>query len=249
MATLIPTCGTAVANDSHTMNLSDDRILVVDDEPAITELVTTALRFVGFEVRSAATGREALTAAADFMPHLLILDIMLPDFDGLEICRRLRAGGDFVPVIFLTARDDDEDKLRGFASGGDDYLTKPFSLEELIARVRAILRRSSRNGTRANRHTYADLELDEEGRRVWRTGELVHLSPTEFRLLRYLLLNAERVLSKDEILAQVWQYDFMGDASVVETYISYLRRKIDDREPKLIQTVRGFGYALRTETG
>lgn len=246
-ATLIPARGTAVANDNHTMKPSDERILVVDDEPAIIELVTTALRFVGFEVQSAATGREALTVAADFMPHLVILDIMLPDFDGLEICRRLRASGDFVPVIFLTARDDHEDKLRGFASG-DDYLTKPFSLEELIARVRAILRRSSRNGTQADRYVYADLELDDEGRRVWRGGELVHLSPTEFRLLRYLLVNAERVLSKDQILAHVWRYDFMGDASVVETYISYLRRKIDNPEPKLIQTVRGFGYALRTET-
>jgi two-component system, OmpR family, response regulator len=227
-----------------------ERVLVVDDEAAITELVTTALRFVGFEVQSAASGREALAAAASFLPHLIILDVMLPDMDGIEVCRRLRAGGDQVPVIFLTARDEHEDRMRGFTHGGDDYLTKPFSLEELVARIRAVLRRSGASGGEAtSRTTYADLELDDDSHRVWRGGELVHLSPTEFRLLRYLLLNAERVLSKDQIIDHVWQYDFYGDANVVETYISYLRRKIDDREPKLIQTIRGFGYSLRTERG
>lgn len=223
------------------------RVLVVDDEPAITELVATALRFVGFEARTAASAREALEAVAAYKPDLIVLDVMLPDLDGIEVCRRLRSDGDLVPVIFLTARDEQEDKIRGFKHGGDDYLTKPFSLEELVARVRAILRRSGRAGHSPNRHSYADLELDDDGRRVWRGGELVHLSPTEFRLLRYLLVNAGRVLSKDQILDHVWQYDFVGDPSVVETYISYLRKKIDDREPKLIQTVRGFGYALRTE--
>lgn len=223
-----------------------ERILVVDDEPSITELVSTALRFIGFDVRTAASGHEALSAVATFAPQLIVLDVMLPDYDGFEVIRRLRAGGDQVPVVFLTARDDHGDKMRGFTHGGDDYLTKPFSLEELVARIRAILRRAGvRAEAPATRHTYADLELDEDSHRVWRAGELVHLSPTEFRLLRYLLLNAERVLSRDQIIDQVWQYDYYGDASVVETYISYLRKKIDDREPKLIQTIRGFGYALR----
>jgi two-component system OmpR family response regulator len=227
----------------------EGRILVVDDEPAITELVTTALRFVGFEVQSASTGREALAAASAFDPHLIVLDVMLPDLDGVEVCARLRSSGNRVPVIFLTARDEHEDKMRGFTHGGDDYMTKPFSLEELVARIRAVLRRTgseARGASTHQRHVYADLELDEDSHRVWRGGELVHLSPTEYRLLRYLLLNAGRVLSKDQIIDHVWQYDFVGDANVVETYISYLRKKIDDREPKLIQTVRGFGYSLRT---
>jgi two-component system OmpR family response regulator len=245
---------TAHANTADTPpKRSEARILVVDDEPPITELLLTALRFVGFEVETAASGREALTAAGTFLPHLIILDVMLPDLDGIEVCRRLRANGDFVPVIFLTARDEHDDKMRGFTHGGDDYLTKPFSLEELVARVRAILRRSGNGhddapGNGRGRYKYADLEMDDDSRRVWRAGELVHLSPTEFRLLRYLLLNAERVLSKEQILDHVWQYDYIGEANVVETYISYLRKKLDDREPKLIQTVRGFGYALRTET-
>jgi two-component system, OmpR family, response regulator len=231
---------------------NEARILVVDDEPAITELVTTALRFVGFDVQSAATGREALAAAAAFSPQLIVLDVMLPDLDGVEVCGRLRTGGNRVPVIFLTARDEHEDKIRGFTHGGDDYMTKPFSLEELIARIRAVLRRTgfdTQDDANANRHTYADLELDEDSHRVWRAGELIHLSPTEYRLLRYLLLNAGRVLSKDQIIDHVWQYDFVGDANVVETYISYLRKKIDGHELKLIQTVRGFGYSLRIEKG
>jgi two-component system, OmpR family, response regulator len=231
---------------------NEARILVVDDEPAITELVTTALRFVGFDVQSAATGREALAAAAAFSPQLIVLDVMLPDLDGVEVCGRLRTGGNRVPVIFLTARDEHEDKIRGFTHGGDDYMTKPFSLEELIARIRAVLRRTgfdAQDDANANRHTYADLELDEDSHRVWRAGELIHLSPTEYRLLRYLLLNAGRVLSKDQIIDHVWQYDFVGDANVVETYISYLRKKIDGHELKLIQTVRGFGYSLRIEKG
>jgi two-component system OmpR family response regulator len=236
----------------HANGLSDERerVLVVDDEDSITELVSTALRFVGFDVQTAANGRQALTDAAYFMPHLIVLDVMMPGLDGFEVCRRLRANGDHVPVIFLTARDEHDDKLRGFTHGGDDYVTKPFSLEELVARIRAVLRRAHSNAeTSVNRHRYADLELDEDAHRVWRGGELVHLSPTEFRLLRYLLVNAERVVSKYQILDHVWQYDFDGDANVVETYISYLRKKIDDRDPKLIQTVRGIGYSLRTEEG
>ena len=225
-----------------------DRILVVDDEPAITELIATALRFVGYDVRVAATGRAALLEASSFEPRLIVLDVMLPDLDGFEVARRLRDGGDRTPLIFLTARDEHESKMRGFTVGGDDYLTKPFSLEELVARIRAIIRRADPPAAAPARyHRYADLELDEDGHRVWRGGQLVRLSPTEFRLLRYLLINAGRVLSKDQILANVWQYDFYGDANVVETYISYLRRKIDDREPKLIQTIRGFGYSLRLE--
>jgi two-component system OmpR family response regulator len=162
----------------------------------------------------------------------------------------LRAAGNQVPVIFLTARDEHEDRMRGFTLGGDDYVTKPFSLEELVARMRAVLRRSGgQTESSPSRYQYADLEMDDDSHRVWRGGTLVHLSPTEFRLLRYLLLNAERVLSKDQIIDHVWQYDYYGDANIVETYISYLRRKIDKHEPKLIQTVRGFGYSLRTEQG
>ncbi|MDQ3548923.1 MAG: response regulator transcription factor [Chloroflexota bacterium] len=230
--------------------LDNERILVVDDEASISELLTTALRFVGFKVEAVGSGREALAAATTFQPDLIILDVMLPDLDGFEVCRRLRVTDDRVPVVFLTARDEHDDRMRGFTHGGDDYVTKPFSLEELVARVRAVLRRTrTRDAPPATRHVYADLVMDEEGYRVWRAGELVHLSPTEFRLLRYLLLNTGRVLSKSQIIDHVWQYDYVGDASVVETYISYLRRKIDDREPKLIQTVRGFGYALRTDAG
>jgi two-component system OmpR family response regulator len=223
---------------------------VVDDEAAITELVMTALRFVGFEVQTAASGAEALAAVASFQPDLVVLDVMMPPPDGIEVCRRLRAANNQVPVIFLTARDEHEDRMRGFTFGGDDYVTKPFSLEELVARIRAVLRRA-RGHTEAStsRYRYADLEMDDDSHRVWRGGTLVHLSPTEFRLLRYLLLNAERVLSKDQIIDHVWQYDYYGDTNIVETYVSYLRRKIDTHEPKLIQTVRGFGYALRTEQG
>jgi two-component system OmpR family response regulator len=227
---------------------ANERVLVVDDEPAIAELLTTALSFVGFQVQSAKSGREAVSLAGSFAPELIILDVMLPDLDGFEVLRRLRERGNLVPVIFLTARDDHDDKMRGFRHGGDDYLTKPFSLEELVARSRAILRRTQPSGGQTHRHGYADLELDDDTHQVWRAGEIVHLSPTEFRLLRYLLVNAGRVLSKEQILSHVWQYDFVGDANVVETYISYLRRKIDGREPKLIQTVRGFGYSLRVET-
>ncbi len=226
------------------------RILVVDDEESITDLVSTALRFVGYDVSIAANGRQALTEASYFMPHLIVLDVMMPGLDGFEVCQRLRANGDTVPVVFLTARDDHDDKLQGFIRGGDDYVTKPFSLEELVARIRAILRRNqTASETTPNRHRYADLELDEEAHRVWRHGNLVHLSPTEFRLLRYLMINAERVVSKYQILDYVWQYDFAGDANVVETYISYLRKKIDDHEPRLVQTIRGVGYSLRTDEG
>ena len=236
--------------DSNDMTDEKQRVLVVDDEDSITDLVSTALRFIGYEVQIAANGRQALTEASYFMPHLILLDVMMPGLDGFEVCERLRANGDNVPVIFLTARNEHDDKLRGFTRGGDDYMTKPFSLEELVARIRAVLRRSQAAAeTTSSRHRYQDLELDEEAHRVWRDGQLVHLSPTEFRLLRYLMINAERVVSKFQILDHVWQYDFDGDANVVETYISYLRKKVDDQEPKLIQTVRGVGYSLRSDGG
>ncbi|MGO9794021.1 MAG: response regulator transcription factor [Solirubrobacteraceae bacterium] len=220
--------------------------MVVDDEPNITELVALGLRYEGFEVLSAGDGRSALRAVIESRPALVILDVRLPDIDGFEVCRRLRADGIRVPVVFLTARDATEDKIAGLTIGGDDYLTKPFSLDELIARVRAIIRRTSghRDET-SGRLEYADLVLDENTLEVYRADRTITLTPTEFRLLRYLLLNAGRVLSKAQILDHVWQYDFGGDANVVETFISYLRKKVDATGDPLIHTVRGFGYSLR----
>jgi two-component system OmpR family response regulator len=222
------------------------RILVVDDEPNITELVSMALRYEGFEVDVAADGRSALARAATFRPHLMVLDVMLPDVDGFGVLKRIRADGHPVSVVFLTARDATEDKVNGLTLGGDDYVTKPFSVEELVARVRAVLRRTGNGpGAGSGRLTFADLELDEDTREVWRGDEPIELTATEFKLLRYLMLNARRVLSKSQILDHVWQYDFGGDANVVETYISYLRKKVDKVEPRLIHTVRGVGYTLR----
>jgi two-component system, OmpR family, response regulator len=225
-------------------------ILVVDDEPAITDLLATALRYMGYRVTTAATGHGALDAAASSSPDLVVLDVLLPDLDGFEVCRRLRAARDFVPVIFLSARDTEDDRITGFVRGGDDYVTKPFSLEELTLRIGALLRRvrGSADGVTA-RLRYMDLEMDEDRHQVWRAGREVDLSPTEFRLLRYFLLNPERVLSKQQILDHVWQYDFNGEDNVVETYVSYLRRKVDDVEPRLLRTVRGFGYVLRADGG
>lgn len=232
---------TSSATPSH-------RILVVDDEDYIVDLLSTSLRFQGFEVETAAAGFDALSKIGSFNPELVLLDVMMPDIDGFEVCRRMRADRDFTPVIFLTAKDTKEDKLSGFTKGGDDYITKPFSLEEVVARIHAVLRRSGDAGqTDSQVHSYRDLEMDEDAHRVRRGGELIELSPTEYKLLRYLLLNAERVLSKSQILDHVWQYDFGGDASSVETYISYLRKKIDHVEPKLIQTVRGVGYTIRCD--
>jgi two-component system OmpR family response regulator len=225
-------------------------LLVVDDEPTVRELLCATLRFAGFAVSSAATGAEAVAAAMGEPPDLVLLDVMLPDMDGFEVVRRLRelAGpGDLgraghLPVLFLTARDAAEDKVNGLTLGGDDYVTKPFNLEELIARIRAILRRT---GGAPDTLVVADLELDPVGHQVIRAGQPVRLSPTEFRLLRYLMLNADRVVSKVDILDRVWRYDFGGDQSIVDTYISYLRRKLDAGEPKLIHTVHGVGYVLR----
>jgi two-component system OmpR family response regulator len=229
---------------------SKARILVVDDEPNITELVSMALRYEGFEVEVAADGRSALARGQTFRPHLIVLDVMLPDLDGFGVLKRLRADGTPVSVVFLTARDATEDKVNGLTLGGDDYVTKPFSVEELVARVRAVLRRTNADvGTDSARLTFADLELDDDTREVWRGDTSVELTATEFKLLRYLMLNARRVLSKSQILDHVWQYDFGGDANVVETYISYLRKKIDTVEPRLIHTVRGVGYTLRLPAG
>ena len=227
-----------------------ERLLVVDDEPTVKELLSATLRFSGFTVSSAENGRQALESFRNDPPDLVLLDIMLPDMDGFEVIRRLRTlprGGGRpgpVPVLFLTARDTTADKINGLRLGGDDYVTKPFDLEELLARIRAILRRtgaSPGNGTL----TVADLEVDPEAHQVTRAGQAVRLSPTEFRLLHCLVLNAGRVLSKAQILDHVWRYDFAGDSSIVDTYVSYLRRKVDTGHPKLIHTVHGVGYILR----
>jgi two-component system, OmpR family, response regulator len=221
------------------------KLLVVEDDPNIVELLSASLRFAGFDVTAATNGAEAVANAREFKPDLLVLDVMLPDLDGFEVMRRLRETGVRTPVVFLTARDATDDKIRGLTLGGDDYVTKPFSLEELTARIRAVLRRSALDKPESATLSFADLELDEESHEVRRGGKLVSLSPTEFKLLRYLLLNAGRVLSKAQILDHVWQYDFRGDDSIVESYISYLRRKVDTVEPRLIHTLRGVGYVLR----
>jgi two-component system OmpR family response regulator len=232
---------------SQSTQAATQRILVVDDENSISELIATSLRFVGFDVRTAATGSEALTIAEEFKPHALILDVMLPDQNGFEVCRQLRLDGHNVGVLFLTAKDAVEDKITGLTIGGDDYVTKPFSLEELVARLRALLRRTGAVQVDSDEEKvrFADLELDEATHEVRRAGNLIELSPTEFLLLRYLMINADRVVSKSQILDHVWQYDFRGDAGIVETYISYLRKKIDIYDPALIHTVRGVGYRLR----
>ncbi|HJF15745.1 MAG TPA: response regulator transcription factor [Enteractinococcus helveticum] len=224
------------------------KLLVVDDEPNIRELLSTSLRFAGFEVVAAANGREALEAAEAHNPDLAVLDVMLPDMDGFTVTRKLRASGRLFPVVFLTARDETEDKVTGLTVGGDDYVTKPFSLDEVVARIRAVLRRTAPAEDDDAILVVDDLELDDDAHEVRRGGEIIDLSPTEFKLLRYLMMNPNRVLSKAQILDHVWEYDFNGDASIVESYISYLRRKIDvDDRPKMIQTKRGVGYLLRTK--
>jgi two-component system OmpR family response regulator len=220
------------------------RVLVVEDETNIAELLSMALRYEGFAAETAGSGNEALERFDEFRPQVLILDVMLPDFDGFEVARRIAGRSSGVPIIFLTARDTTEDKIRGLTLGGDDYVTKPFSLEELIARIRAILRRAG-VGPDESRLTFEDLELDEETREVFRGGRSIDLTDTEFRLLRYLMLNPRRVLSRPQLLDHVWDYDFGGDSRVLETYISYLRKKVDSEDSPLIHTVRGVGYALR----
>jgi len=224
--------------------VSGEKLLLVDDEDNLRSMLEAALRHTGFEVHPAATGREALAAVGEVHPDLIVLDVMLPDLDGFDVCKRLRSEGDRTPVLFLTARDTTEDKVRGLTLGGDDYLAKPFSLDELVARITAILRRTGAAGNDAVLRC-ADLALDDEAHLVTRGGEEVALSPTEYNLLRYLLLNKGRVVSKVQILDHVWQYDFGGDGGVVETYIGYLRKKLDRSEPRLIHTIRGVGYAIR----
>ena len=224
---------------------TEARLLVVEDDPNILELLSASLRFAGFDVATAISGSAAVAAARDRRPDLVVLDVMLPDLDGFEVIKLMREGGTRTPVVFLTARDATDDKIRGLTLGGDDYVTKPFSLEELTARIRAVLRRTSATAEESSRLTFADLELDEETHEVYRAGNRVQLSPTEFKLLRYLMLNANRVLSKAQILDHVWNYDFRGDDNIVESYISYLRRKVDNVQPRLIHTLRGVGYVLR----
>ncbi len=226
------------------------RVLVVDDEPNIRELVQVALKFHGCTVSTAANGSDAIRQAESAMPDLIVLDVMLPDIDGFEVCRRLRAAGNEVPVIFLTARDTSSDTVTGLAIGGDDYVTKPFSVEALVARVRAVLRRASRS---ARPHApdaggllrAGDLELDESRWTVRRAGTPVELSPTEFRLLAYLMRHQGRVLTRAQLLENVWGWDYAGESQIVETYVSYLRRKLDPLGPPLIHTQRGVGYSLR----
>jgi two-component system OmpR family response regulator len=227
------------------------RLLVVDDEPNIRELLSASLRYNGFEVATAADGQQALAVAEQFRPDLLVLDVMMPGLDGFGVVRQLRQNGTHTPVLFLTARDAGEDKVTGLTLGGDDYVTKPFSLDEVLARIRAVLRRSQgvQKAAESPKLTFADIELDEESHEVLKAGKLVSLSPTEFKLLRYLMTNAGRVLSKAQILDHVWNYDFNGEANVVESYISYLRRKVDTTEPRLLHTLRGVGYSLRLPRG
>ncbi|MDR0627289.1 MAG: response regulator transcription factor [Bifidobacteriaceae bacterium] len=225
-------------------------LLVVDDEPSIRDLLSTSLKFAGFNVQTAATGGEAVVTALEKRPDLMVLDVMLPDMDGFAVARRLRERGDTIPVLFLTARDQIEDKLHGLTVGGDDYVTKPFSLEEVVARIKAILRRTYGAGEGDGVIRVGDLELDEDSHEVRRAGIEVALSPTEFKLLRYLMMNAGRVLSKAQILDYVWEYGWVGDNGIVESYVSYIRRKLDVRPdgqelPPLIQTKRGIGYVIR----
>ena len=223
------------------------RLLVVEDEPNIRELLATSLRYAGFDVATAASGAEALRVADAHDPDLCVLDVMLPDMDGFTVTRRLREQGRQLPIVFVTARDSVDDKIKGLTVGGDDYVTKPFSLEEVVARIRAVLRRTRGDAAQDSLVlTFEDLELDEDSHEVRRAGQVIETSPTEFKLLRYLMLNPNRVLSKSQILDHVWDYDFRGEAGIVESYISYLRRKIDaEGLPPLIHTKRGVGYVLR----
>jgi two-component system, OmpR family, response regulator len=226
------------------------RVLVVDDEPTLTDLLSMALRYEGWEVKTAADGRSAISTARDFKPDAIVLDIMLPDIDGLQVLSRVRADGGDTAVLFLTAKDSLDDRITGLTAGGDDYVTKPFSLEELVARLRGLIRRSIASVTTENDPviTVGDLSLDEDSHEVFRDGQLIELTATEFELLRFLMRNPRRVLSKAQILDRVWSYDFGGKSSVVEIYISYLRRKIDAGRVAMIHTVRGAGYLIKPAT-
>ncbi len=222
------------------------RVLVVDDEPNLCELLATVLRYEGWQVETALNGQSALRIARTLDPDVVVLDMMMPDLDGLAVLRRLRAHNALVPVLFLTAKDAVEDRVAGLTAGGDDYVTKPFSLEEVVARLRALMRRSGAVAERPDaRITVGDLLMDEDSHEVWRADEPIHLTATEFELLRYLMRNPRRVLSKAQILDRVWQYDFGGQANIVELYISYLRRKIDAGREPMIHTLRGAGYLLK----
>ncbi|MEV0034266.1 response regulator transcription factor [Nocardia sp. NPDC050793] len=224
------------------------RVLVVDDEPMILELLSVSLRYQGFEVETAVDGAQALDRARSFRPQALIVDVMMPGIDGFGLLPRLRADGIDAPVLFLTARDDVQDKVAGLTLGADDYITKPFSLEEVVARLRVVLRRAGpcESAKESSRIRFEDIELDDDTHEVWKAGEPVTLSPTEFTLLRYFMVNAGTVLSKPRILDHVWRYDFGGEVGVVETYVSYLRKKVDTGEQRLIHTLRGVGYVMRT---
>jgi len=221
------------------------RVLVVDDEPNIVDFVSMALRHNGFEVAQADSGAGALASVRDWHPNVLVLDVMLPDIDGFEVARRLAAERVDVPILFLTARDATTDKVWGLTAGGGDYVTKPFSLEELMARLRNVVRRNGAGAEFSGRLTFEDLELDEETREVSRAGRPIELTATEFRLLHYFMTNPRRVLTRQQLLERVWSYDFAGDARVLETYVSYLRKKIDADGPPLLHTIRGVGYSLR----
>jgi two-component system OmpR family response regulator len=224
------------------------RVLVADDDPSITDLLGIGLRFVGFEVESASSGHEAIVKAQDLRPDVLVVDVMMPDYDGLEVCRRLREAGVETPVVFLTARDAVADKVAGLRIGGDDYITKPFSLEEVVARIEAVARRTRGSARTAALLTCGDLTLDQDTHEVRRGGSLVELTATEFNVLRHLMANAGRVVPKEQIFEQVWGYELPDDSTVVETYISYIRKKLDARGEPLITTVRGVGYLVRPVT-
>jgi two-component system OmpR family response regulator len=224
------------------------RLLLVDDEDNLRSMLEAALRHNGFDVTGVGSGREALDVCGKLRPDLIVLDVMLPDLDGFEVCRRLRSDRVVAPVVFLTAKDTAADMVRGLTLGGDDYLVKPFSLEVLVARIHAVLRRAGASSAASSQLSYQDLVLDTDAHQVSRGGDEIGLSPTEFNLLRYLMANAGRVMSKSQILDHVWEFDFGGDSNVVETYIAYLRRKVDRGRTPLIHTVRGVGYVLRDET-
>ncbi len=239
----------ASSQATHSFGCDDDamtarRLLIVDDEDNLRSMLAAALSHHGFNITTAENGREALERIPLERPDLVLLDVMMPDLDGFEVCRRLRSAGDRTPVLFLTARDATDDRVRGLTLGGDDYLAKPFSLDELVARAEAVLRRTA-DGSDGTMYECGDLSMDDEAHRVVRGGADIALSPTEYNLLRYLLVNQGRVLSKAQILDHVWKYDFGGEGGVVETYIGYLRRKVDVHEPKLIHTIRSVGYTIR----
>jgi len=240
-----PSTASSSRQDLRRADGSPVRVLVVDDEPMLSDLLSMALRYEGWELRAAGDGAAAVTTAREFRPDAVVLDVMLPDMDGLEVLRRLRADAPLVPVVFLTARDAVEDRVAGLTAGGDDYVTKPFSLEEVAARLRGLLRRTNRAVSEDSLLVVGDLTLDEESHDVTRSGEDVRLTATEFELLRYMMRNPRRVLSKAQILDRVWQYDFGGQGNIVELYISYLRRKIDAGRTPMIHTLRGAGYVIK----